>query len=109
LSQLNRDIIFCFQPGEEGKGGAKLLIENHPQLLKNVDHCFAIHSANNNPAGYVSIGMGNISANSSRFEIKIKGKGCHVMLAEHAVDANLIGCNLVTQIYNLKSLKLSPL
>jgi metal-dependent amidase/aminoacylase/carboxypeptidase family protein len=30
------------------------------------------------------------------------------MIPENGVDANFIGCNLVTQIYTLKQQKLSP-
>lgn len=44
--ELQRKIIFCFQPGEEGKGGASKLISELPHLLDHVEHCFAIHLTN---------------------------------------------------------------
>lgn len=31
------------------------------------------------------------------------------MIPENGIDANFIGCNLVTQLYTLKQMKLSPL
>lgn len=35
--KLKRNLVFCFQPGEEGKGGAKRLFEEKPDLLDEVD------------------------------------------------------------------------
>ena len=77
-------------------------------LLKGVRFAFALHSGNHFQAGYVVNSPGIISANSNRFKIIVKGKSCHVMTPESGIDANLIGCNLVNQLYSLKQTKLSP-
>jgi len=34
---LKRNVVFCFQPGEEGVGGASKLFKQRPDLLKEVD------------------------------------------------------------------------
>lgn len=34
---LKRNVVFCFQPGEEGVGGASKLFKERPDLLKEVD------------------------------------------------------------------------
>lgn len=41
--------------------------------------------------------------------IKIAGKSAHLMLPYVGVDANFIGCTLVTQMYSLIGMKVPPL
>lgn len=109
FSRLKRNLVFCFQPGEEGKGGANKLFNLKPDLLSGIKHSFALHLANHRTVGEVTIGVGNIMPISGRFKVTIKGKGSHVMCPQSAVDANLIGCSIVSQLYTLRTLKLSPL
>ena len=49
--QFSGTVRFMFQPGEEGAGGAKIMIDEG--VLENVDRAFAIHITPNLPAGYV--------------------------------------------------------
>lgn len=77
-------------------------------MLESVKYAFAIHGGNHYESGFILASPGVVSANSDRFEILIKGKSCHVMVPNHGIDANYIGCNLVTQLYTLKQLKINP-
>lgn len=101
---LKRNIVFCFQPGQEGKGGAAKLFKIKPDLLDNIDQCFALHLANNAFVGSISIDTGAITALSCRFKVQINGVSAHTMIPYVGVDANFIGCLVVTQMYNLVSM-----
>ena len=47
LSRMRADIpgtiVFCFQPGEEGPAGAKLMIDDGALENPHVERCFALH------------------------------------------------------------------
>ena len=107
--KLKRNLVFCFQPGEEGKGGAKKLFEAKPDLLNEVDECYAIHFRNDALPGKIFLSKGPVTALSAKLHIKIAGKSAHLMLPYAGVDANFIGCTLVTQMYSLIGMKVPPL
>src|SRR5690606_31389554 len=50
--ELAGNVRFMFQPGEEGSGGAALMIDDG--VLDGVDAAFAIHIAPNVPSGIVA-------------------------------------------------------
>lgn len=106
---LRRNVIFCFQPGEEGKAGASKLFEAKPDLLEGVEECYAIHFTNAGYPGAIGLGKGPVTALSSRLTIKIEGTSSHCMIPNTGVDANFIGCSLVGQLYALIGMKVPPL
>lgn len=108
-NKLRRNLIFCFQPGQEGKGGASKLFSANPNILDGVDECYAIHFSNGALPGKIFLGKGPITSLSSKLTIKIEGYSAHPMMPYAGVDANFIGCTLVTQIYSLISMKVPPL
>ncbi|XP_031472909.1 uncharacterized protein LOC116245569 [Nymphaea colorata] len=107
--QLRRNVIFCFQPGEEGKAGASKLFKAKPDLLDHVDECYAIHFMNAAYPGTIALGKGAVTALTSSLAISIEGKSAHCMMPNVGVDANFIGCTLVTQLYSLIGMKVPPL
>ena len=106
---LRKNVVFCFQPGEEGKGGANKLFKLKPDLLESIQECYAIHFYNGMYPGTVALGKGPVTAHSSRFFIEIEGKSTHCMAPQGGIDANFIGCQLVGQLYSLIGLKVPPL
>jgi len=108
-AHLRKNITFCFQPGEEGKGGASALFKAVPDLLNGIDHCFALHLGNHVNVGKLLIGKGGVTSTTSRFTIQIEGKSAHSFCPNAGIDANYIGCQLVTQLYALTHMKIPPL
>jgi amidohydrolase len=85
----NRDslrgrIRFMFQPGEEGYGGAKFMIDEG--VLDGVDRAFAIHVFTNMPAGMITTRDGALLASADRFEITIHGEGGHASAPHQCLD-----------------------
>jgi metal-dependent amidase/aminoacylase/carboxypeptidase family protein len=70
-NKLRRNLVFCFQPGEEGKGGAKLLLAANPGLLNAIDECYALHFCNSGHPGTIYLGKGPVTAISAQLSITI--------------------------------------
>lgn len=68
-------VRFAFQPGEEGFGGAAVMIEDG--LMEGVDAAFAIHVSPNIPLGFVASRPGPLMASTDDFKVTISGKGTH--------------------------------
>ncbi len=85
-AEIAGTIVFCFQPGEEGHSGNKLMIEDGALENPHVDRTFALHLYSGLDVGKVGIRDGAFFASSDRFDIEITGKGGHGALPQSAVD-----------------------
>lgn len=71
------DLIFIFQPAEEGPGGALPLLESKEFQEWRPDMIFALHIAPEYPVGSIAIKPGVLFANTSELFIDLTGKGGH--------------------------------
>jgi hippurate hydrolase len=91
-----------FQPGEEGYGGARILIEEG--LLEDeprVDVAFAIHVNPALPPGSVATRTGPLLASGDLLSIDLKGKGGHASMPHNAVDPIPVACEIVQALQTL--------
>jgi hippurate hydrolase len=85
--ELAGTVKFMFQPGEEGHGGARLMIQDG--LLDadpKPDAAFALHIWPNAKAGAIVGKPGPMLASVDTWTITIKGRGGHASMPHHAVD-----------------------
>jgi len=85
--ELAGTVKFMFQPGEEGHGGARLMIQDG--LLDadpRPDAAFALHIWPNVKAGAIVGKPGPMLASADTWTIRIKGRGGHASMPHHAVD-----------------------
>jgi amidohydrolase len=85
--ELDGTVKFMFQPGEEGHGGARLmlgdgLIDADPRP----DAAFALHIWPNVKAGAILGKPGPMMASADTWGITIKGRGGHASMPHDAVD-----------------------
>ena len=106
---INGNIKFIFQPGEEGLGGAKHMIDEGIMDAPVVDAIIAAHVSPALKTGQISILPGPIMASPSEFEIVIKGKGGHAAEPQNAVDPISIGVNLINLFQTIISREKDPL
>lgn len=95
-AQLAGDVLFLFQPGEEGFGGAKILLDEG--LLERegpVAAAFAIHVEPSVRAGLLESRAGALLAATDQFAITVKGKGGHGSRPHLAVDPIPVACEIV--------------
>ena len=87
--------VLMFQPGEEGYGGAKVMLDEG--LLDNhgpVDRAFAIHVTPAIPSGYLSSRPGPLMASATAFVITVTGRGGHASMPHTAVDPVPAACEM---------------
>jgi amidohydrolase len=81
-SQLKGNVVFLFQPAEEGappgeKGGAGLMVEEGVLNDPKVDVVFGLHINAQTEVGHIRFKPGGTMAAADRFVIKVKGKQTH--------------------------------
>lgn len=96
---LAGNVRFMFQPGEEGSGGAALMISDG--VLEGVDAAFAIHIAPNVPAGIVGWKTGPLLASADEFEVVVTGRGGHASTPHWATDPVPVACELVLALQSM--------
>ena len=95
--QLQGDVLFMFQPGEEGWHGARLMIEDG-LLDPRPDAAFALHIMPDSRHGLVAGRAGALLASADRFEIVVTGAGGHASMPHQTRDPMPVACEIVTAI-----------
>jgi hippurate hydrolase len=96
-------VLFMFQPGEEGGGGAGLMLD---EGLLDVPHAadgsespvtgaYALHITSNLPTGWIASKGGSIMASADVLQITVKGRGGHASQPHAALDPIPIACEIV--------------
>jgi amidohydrolase len=105
-------IRFIFQPGEEGSGGAAVMVKEGvlaKGLDRPVDAAFAMHITPNLPVGYVSCRGGPLMAATDDFEVTVRGKGGHASTPHLTIDPMPVACEMVTALQTLVTRRINAL
>ena len=102
-ADLNGRVLFMFQPGEEGYGGAEYMLnEGLLDVAPGVDGspspvtaAYALHITSSLPSGMIGSKGGPIMASSDRLEITVTGKGGHASEPFRAQDPVPVACEIV--------------
>jgi N-acetyldiaminopimelate deacetylase len=103
------DVVFIFQPAEEGPGGALPMLESETFKKWRPDRLIALHIAPEHPVGSIAIKPGLLFANTSELFIDLKGKGGHAAYPHHTHDMVVAASMLVTQFQSIISRNVDPL
>jgi amidohydrolase len=101
-------LVFCFQPGEEGYAGNKLMIEDGALENPHVERCFALHVFSGLEVGKIGVRDGAFFASSDEFHLHIRGKGGHGAMPERAIDPIVAGAHFVTMLQTIVSREIAP-
>jgi amidohydrolase len=107
-SEVPGTLVFCFQPGEEGYAGNKLMIEDGALENPHVDRCFALHVFSGLEVGKIGVRDGAFFASSDEFHLTIRGKGGHGAMPERAIDPIVAGAHFVTMLQTIVSREIAP-
>ncbi len=77
-------VRLLFQPGEEGYGGARIMIEEGD--LDGVDEVFGLHVDPSMPTGTLFLRKKTVMASADAFSVIFKGSGGHASMPYHARD-----------------------
>jgi N-acetyldiaminopimelate deacetylase len=106
---IRDDLLFIFQPAEEGPGGAQPMLESEEMKEWMPDAIFALHIAPEYEVGTVAIKEGLLFANTSELFIKFKGKGGHAAYPHQTKDMIVTASYFVTQLQSIVSRNVDPL
>jgi amidohydrolase len=101
-------LVFCFQPGEEGFAGNRLMIEDGALENPHVDRTFALHVFSGLEVGKIGVRDGAFFASSDQFTLRLEGKGGHGAMPQFAIDPIIAGAHLVTMLQTIVSRETAP-
>src|SRR5215470_155234 len=100
-ADLRGSVVFMFQPGEEGYGGAKFIIEEGvlDAAGERAAAAYALHVASAElSAGVFSTRAGPMMAAADALNITVHGRGGHGSQPHHAADPIPVACEIVTAL-----------
>ena len=97
-SDLTGRVLFMFQPGEEGYGGAEYMLNEG--ILNVGDEsplaaAYALHITSSLPSGFIGSKGGPIMASSDVVQIEVTGKGGHASEPFRTLDPIPVACEIV--------------
>lgn len=99
-------IKLLFQPAEEGLAGAKLMIEHG--VLNDVDLVVGGHVWPSLAYKTLGIKSGPMMASSSKFNIKVFGKGGHGAAPHETVDPIMVASQIYQGLQTIRSRVMNP-
>ncbi|MDD3049636.1 MAG: amidohydrolase [Candidatus Cloacimonetes bacterium] len=81
------NLLFLFQPAEEGRGGAQRIIDTGILNNYKISEAYALHVNGQFNLGSVACKSGIFFANSEEFDVIITGKSAHTALPQNGNDA----------------------
>ncbi|MEB9904061.1 N-acetyldiaminopimelate deacetylase [Bacillus anthracis] len=107
--RIDDDLVFLFQPAEEGPGGALLMLESEELKEWKPNIILGLHIAPEYPVGTIATKEGLLFANTSELYVDLKGKGGHAAYPHTANDMIVAASHLVTQLQSVISRNVNPL
>ncbi len=107
--ELPGTVIFMFQPGEEGWGGARVMLDEG--LLEAagtpVDSAYALHISTLWESGVVAVRRGPAMAAADTLHIRVTGRGGHASNPAAALDPIPVACAIVQAIQTMVTREVS--
>jgi amidohydrolase len=101
-------IYAIFQPAEEDRDGADLMVREGLFERFPMDRVFGLHNWPSHPAGHFFWRPGPIMAAAAQIDITITGKGAHAAHPDRGIDPILAGAHVITALHSLVSRRIDP-
>jgi len=109
--ELSGDVLFMFQPGEEGHHGARVMLDEgllDPVDGSAVDAAFALHVTTWSPTGTIALRPGPTMASADVLLITVTGRGGHASTPHRALDPIPVACEIVQAIQTMVTRRVDP-
>ena len=102
-------VHFIFQPAEELKGGAKLMMEDGLFERFPADCIFGMHNFPKIPVGHFWVKPGPMMASMDTFEIEVTGVGSHAAMPNLGKDPIVASAHIITALQTIASRHIDPM
>ncbi|NTA13981.1 M20 aminoacylase family protein [Agrobacterium tumefaciens] len=109
IRNFSGTVVFIFQPGEEGCGGARAMLADGLFERFPCDELYGLHNSPDEKPYRVGIKPGAAMAGADFFDIRIKGRGSHGARPEVSKDPIIVATQLVSALQSVVSRNISPL
>ncbi|HSL34822.1 MAG TPA: M20 family metallopeptidase [Candidatus Limnocylindrales bacterium] len=112
--ELAGRVLLMFQPGEEGLGGARVMLDEGLLDLPTdggfgpVTGAFAIHTMNRFRGGTIRIRGGAQLASSDVLRITVRGRGGHASAPHLALDPIVVAAEIITALQTAVTRRVNP-
>ena len=107
--RLDRDVVFCFQPGEEGFGGAEAMIRAGVLSEHGVGEVYGLHLWSLFPVGTVQIRSGPAMAAQDEFVAVMVGKAGHGAMPHEARDPVIAAAQGLVALQSVVARSIDPM
>lgn len=107
--ELAGTLVLCFQPAEEGQGGAKKMLEDGLIERFGIERAYGLHLFSQLPTGVLGFREGPFYASSDSIEIRIDGFGGHGAAPHLSIDPILVAAEFVASVQKVVSRQIDPL
>ncbi len=101
-------VVLIFQPAEEGKAGARAMIEDGILDRYPFGRVFALHNVPGMPAAEIAASPGAVMAAVDKFDVTVTGKGGHAAMPHLNRDPVLAASALVVALQSIVSRSRDP-
>jgi len=101
-------VVFIFQPAEEGLGGARAMIEDGLFERFPCDSIFGMHNRPKLAVGRFAVRAGPMMAGGAFFDVDITGVGAHGARPEASVDPVVVAAQMVGALQSIVSRNVRP-
>jgi len=102
-------VVLIFQPAEEGRGGARAMLDDGLFDTYPCDAIYALHNWPGLPPGTIGVNPGPMMAAADRFELIVKGKGGHGAHPYQTIDPVVATGHIITALQSVVSRNVNPL
>jgi amidohydrolase len=111
--ERRNNVLFVFQPAEEGGAGGKRMVEEGALtgeiLGLPAQLIYGLHCSNFYDVGQVTTCDGAMLASATQFNIRVKGKGGHAAAPHLGVDPTVIAAHILIGLQSIASRGVDPL
>jgi hippurate hydrolase len=101
-------VVLIFQPAEEGRAGARAMLDDGILDRFPFDRVFALHNIPGLPAAEIAASPGAVMAAVDRFTLTVTGTGGHAAMPQLNRDPILAGSALVMALQSIVSRNQDP-
>jgi amidohydrolase len=106
--ELTGTIVFCFQPAEEGLGGARAMVEAGVLERFGVERAYGLHYIALAPTGVVATRPGAMMASADSFDVEITGHGGHGSAPHLTIDPVAAAAQTIVALNQIVARRTDP-